>query len=158
ISTLILEVARIEVPGLRLRALVAIGAVLSLFTGICWYAGQVEPDIFTPMVILGGWLLLFRGDKLSVMGRARVLGLTGLAVACHPSHLGLLAGLVLAAGLLRLALRWLPGLPRPKLGRGLVALAVALSLIVAGNFVLTGKLFLSKSGSVFLFARLMQDG
>jgi hypothetical protein len=33
-----------------------------------------------------------------------------------------------------------------------------LSLIVAGNFVLTGKFFLSKSGSVFLFARLMQDG
>jgi len=29
---------------------------------------------------------------------------------------------------------------------------------VAGNFVLTGKFFLSKSGSVFLFARLMQDG
>jgi hypothetical protein len=33
-----------------------------------------------------------------------------------------------------------------------------LSLILVGNFVLTGKLFLSKSGSVFLFARLMQDG
>ena len=37
-------------------------------------------------------------------------------------------------------------------------MATALALIVAGNFVLTGKLFISKSGSVFLFARLMQDG
>ena len=40
----------------------------------------------------------------------------------------------------------------------LIGLATALGLIVAGNFVLTGNLFISKSGSVFLFARLMQDG
>jgi hypothetical protein len=158
ISYLILEVARIEVPGLTLRALMAIGAILSLFTGIAWYAGQVEPDIFTPMVILGGWLLLFRSGKLSGTGRTLVSGLTALAVACHPSHLGLLAGLVLVAGLVKLAMRWQPCLPRPDLGRGLISLALALCLIVAGNFVLTGKFFLSKSGSVFLFARLMQDG
>ena len=60
ISYLILEVARVEVPGLSLLGLSMIGAGLSLFTGIAWYAGQVEPDIFTPMVILGCWLLLFR--------------------------------------------------------------------------------------------------
>ena len=157
-SYLVLEVARIEVPGLTLRALVAIGALLSLFTGIAWYAGQVEPDIFTPMVILGAWLLLFRGGKLGTAGCYRVMGLTALAVACHPSHLGLLAGLVMVAALVKLAARRRSWLPRPDLGRGLVSLAVALSLIVGGNFVLTGKLFLSKSGSVFLFARLMQDG
>ena len=59
-SYLILEVARIEVPGLTLWGLSVIGAALSLATGIDWYVGQVEPDIFTPMVILGSWLLLFR--------------------------------------------------------------------------------------------------
>ena len=154
-SYLILEVARIEVPGLTLRALVAIGALLSVFTGIDWYAGQVEPDIFTPMVILGAWLLLFRSERLSKAGRYRVVTLTGLAVACHPSHLGLLAGLVIVAALLKLVSRW--HLPRPNLRLGLIGLAIALSLIVAGNFVMTGKLFLTKSGSVFLFARLMQD-
>ena len=154
-SYLILEVARIEVPGLTLRALVAIGALLSVFTGIAWYAGQVEPDIFTPMVILGAWLLLFRSERLTKAGRYRVVTLTGLAVACHPSHLGLLAGLVIVAALLKLVSRW--HLPRPNLRLGLIGLAIALSLIVAGNFVMTGKLFLTKSGSVFLFARLMQD-
>ena len=154
-SYLILEVARIEIPGLRLRALVAIGALLSLFTGIAWYAGQVEPDIFTPMVILGAWLLLFRSERLSKAGRYRVVALTGLAVACHPSHLGLLAGMVIVAALLKFVPRWRS--PRPNLRLGLMALATALSLIVVGNFVMTGKLFLTKSGSVFLFARLMQD-
>ena len=158
ISYLILEVARVDVPGLTLRALVVIGAALSLFTGIGWYVGQVEPDIFTPMVILGAWLLLFCSERLGKAGRYRVVVLTGLAVACHPSHLGLLAGLVIAAALLKLAARWRPHLPGPDLRHGLIGLAIALSLIVAGNFVLTGKFFLSKSGSVFLFARLMQDG
>jgi hypothetical protein len=157
-SYLILEVARAEVPGLTLRGLLAIGALLSLFTGIAWYAGQVEPDIFTPMVILGAWLLLFRSHRLGRAGRRWVTGLTALAVASHPSHLGLLGGLLIAAVLLELAARWRPALPRLDLRRGAIALAASLGLIVAGNFVLTGKLFLSKSGSVFLFARLMQDG
>jgi hypothetical protein len=157
-SYLILEVARAEVPGLTLRGLLVIGALLSLFTGIGWYAGQVEPDIFTPMVILGCWLLLFRSHRLGKAGRRWVTGLTGLAVASHPSHLGLLGGLLIVAVLLELAARWRPALPRVDLRRGAIILATSLGLIVAGNFVLTGKLFLSKSGSVFLFARLMQDG
>jgi hypothetical protein len=157
-SYLVLEVARAEVPGLTLRGLLVIGALLSLFTGIAWYAGQVEPDIFTPMVILGAWLLLFRSHRLGKAGRRWVTGLTGLAVASHPSHLGLLGGLLIVAVLLELAARWRPVLPRVDLRRGAIALATSLALIVAGNFVLTGKLFLSKSGSVFLFARLMQDG
>lgn len=158
ISYLILEVARIEVPRLTLFGLGLIGAGLSLFTGIAWYAGQVEPDIFTPVVILGSWLLLFRGDRLSRAGFYSVLGLTALAVASHPSHLGLQGGLLISALLLKLARRRFPQLPRPDLRRGLMGLGAALALIVTGNFVLTGNFFISKSGSVFLFARLMQDG
>ncbi len=126
------------------RALGALGSIESL-------APALAP-------ILGAWLLLFRGHRLGKAGRRWVTGLTGLAVASHPSHLGLLAGLVIAAALLKWAARWRPVLPRADLKRGVIALAVSLGLIVAGNFVLTGKLFLSKSGSVFLFARLMQDG
>ena len=155
-SYLILEVARAEVPGLTLMGLVVVGGVLSLLTGIAWYAGQVEPDIFTPMVILGSWLLLFRSRHLGKTRRNWVTGLTALAVACHPSHLGLFGGILICAGLVRLVKRW--GLPKPDLRRGLIGLATAICLIVVGNFALTGNLFISKSGSVFIFARLMQDG
>jgi len=180
ISYLILEVARAEVPGLTLRGLTGIGAGLSLLTGIGWYVGQVEPDIFTPAVILGCWLLLFRGDRLGKARLCGVTGLTGLAVACHPSHLGLLGGLLIVAVLFKLFQQAQTRLPRARsagggggrstdqvrrpegvninLRRGLLGLVAALCLIVAGNFVMTGNLFLSRSGSVFLFARLMQDG
>jgi hypothetical protein len=157
-SAMILAVARAEVPGLTLRGLAVIGAFLSIFTGLAWYVGQVEPDIFTPMVILGTWLLLFRSDRLSKTALPWVIGLTGVAVACHPSHLGLLGGLLICAALLKLVARRYKHLPRPDIRRGLIGLVAALGLIVAGNFVLTGKLFIGKSGSVFIFARLMQDG
>jgi hypothetical protein len=155
---MILEVARAEVPGLTLGGLVVIGSLLTLLTGAGWYAGQVEPDIFTSMVILGSWLLLFRTGRLGKVRTRWVAGITGLAVACHPSHLGLIAGLLICAALLRLAARYYPRLPVPHLKHGLIGLVTALGLIVAGNFVLTGNLFISKSGSVFIFARMMQDG
>jgi len=87
-----------------------------------------------------------------------VLGLTALAVATHPSHLGLQAGILICAVALKILHRWSPGLPRPDLRRGVLGLITGLALIIAGNFVLTGNFFLSKSGTVFLFARLMQDG
>jgi hypothetical protein len=157
-SYLIVAVARIELPRLTLRGLVLIGAALSLATGIDWYVGQVEPDIFTPMVILGSYLLLFRGEQLGKWGLGLVTGLTGLAVASHPSHLGLAAGLIIGAGLLKIAARRWRGLPRPDLRRGLIGLLAGLAIILAGNFVLTGTIFISRSGSVFVFARLMQDG
>jgi hypothetical protein len=157
-SYLIVEVGRAEVPGLTLRGLIVIGGALGLLTGIAWYVGQVEPDIFTPVVILGSYLLLFRGDGLSKARLRGVIGLTGLAVACHPSHLGLIGGLLICAMLLKLARRRWRGLPKPNLRRGVIGLVTALGLIVTGNFVLTGNLFISKSGSVFVFARLMQDG
>ncbi|HVV26665.1 MAG TPA: hypothetical protein VHC40_01745 [Rhizomicrobium sp.] len=155
---IVLETARCEVPGLTLGGLLGIGAILSTLTGISWYAGQVEPDCMTPLVILGMWLLLFRTARLGRVRVRWVAGLTGLAVAAHPSHMGLIAGLLIAAGLLRLAVRWKPDLPRPDMKHGLAGLAASLLLVVAGNFSLTGHLFISKSGSVFVFARTMQDG
>jgi hypothetical protein len=157
-SYVILETARCEVPHLTLAGLAGIGAALTLFTGIAWYVGQVEPDCFTPLVILGSWLLLFRAERLDKARTRWMTGITALAVACHPSHLGLIAGLVLAAALLAVAARRLSWLPRPRLKQGLAGLAAGIGLIVAGNFALTGTIFLSKSGSVFVFARLMQDG
>jgi hypothetical protein len=156
-SYLILTVARIEVPGLTLGGLALIGGALSLVTGIAWYVGQVEPDIFTPMVILGSYLLLFRSGDLGKWGRGWVVGLTGLSVACHPSHLGLQIGLLIAAGLFTLAARRWPGLPRVDLRRGLIGVLVAVGIVLAGNFALAGTIFISRSGSVFVFARLMQD-
>jgi hypothetical protein len=150
------EVARIELPRLSPGQFCLIGAVLTLFTGIAWYTGQVEPDCMTALVVLASYLLLFRTGQLG-RRRALMVAIAGLATACHPSHLGLAAGLI-GLGLLWKLLARHPSVPRVRLLPASVALLLALALTFAGNYALTRQIFLSRAGPVFLFARLMQDG
>ena len=135
-----------------------IGAALVALTGIGWYVGQIEPDCFTPLVVLGSYLLLFRADVVTGWRRGCVIAITALGVACHPSHLGLIGGLLICAGLLWSVHGRLPGLPRPRLWPCLSALLLSLVLVVTANYAFTRTIFVSRAGSVFLLARLMQDG
>ena len=144
--------ARIEAPRLGLVGLTVIGLALMALTGIGWYVGQVEPDCMTPMVFLGTYLLLFRNGKLGRRARFAVIAITGLAIACHPSHLGLMGGFLLVGGALRLSTAFLPHLPRPELKFACVAFALAISLILASNLALARSLFISRSGPI-LFSR-----
>jgi hypothetical protein len=157
-SFLIAELARAEVPRLTLKGLVAIAVALMLLTGIGWYVGQIEPDCFTPLVVLGSYLLVFHAAALSAPRRLFVILITGLAVASHPSHLGLVGGLLICAAALWLARRWLPQLPRPRLLPCLSAVLLALTMTVTANYAWTRDVFVSRAGHVFLLARLMQDG
>jgi hypothetical protein len=150
--------ARLEVPGISLAGLAGIGLGLMLFTGIGWYVGQVEPDCMTALLVLGSYLLLFRNAALGKTDRILVIAITALAVASHPSHLGLIAGFLLVGLALKFFGKLLPRLPRPDLKQGAITFAVALSLTFTSNLVLTHNLFISRSGSVFVVARLMQDG
>ena len=52
----------------------------------------------------------------------------------------------------------MPRLPRPDLKFAALAFVLALGLILASNLALARALFISRSGPVFVFARLMQDG
>jgi hypothetical protein len=156
---LISQTARIEVPGVSFLALIGIGLALTVLTGIAWYVGQVEPDCMTALVALGCYLLLFHSAKLSRPRVLLVAAITGLAVACHPSHLGLIGGLLIVAACCKALrhLRW-AFIPRITLLPALCALGLALALILSSNFALARGIFISRSGSVFVFARLMQDG
>lgn len=154
--------ARTEVERLSLVRLMAIGMVLMLATGIGWYVGQVEPDCMTALGILGAYLLIFRARSLGMVHCLVVTGITGLSAACHPSHLGLLAGLLLSALVLRIvffsATAGQGSMVLPRLFPAFAAFILALALIFTSNYVLTRQIFLSRSASMFLFARLMQDG
>ena len=151
---LITLTARAEMDRLSLGRLIMLGVVLMLATGIGWDVGQVEPDCMTALVILGAYLLLFRSRFLGLAQSVLVIAITGLAVACHPSHLGLMAGLLVVAA----ALKWLWRDSGLHILPALSAFVLALALIFTSNYVLTRQIFLSRSASVFVFARLMQDG
>jgi hypothetical protein len=155
---IVTELARAEAPRLSLLGLLAIGLCLTLVTGIGWYVGQIEPDCFTALVLLGSYLLLFRSAGMTKTSRLATIAITGLSVACHPSHLGLMGGLLICAAMMRAAHRYLPGVIVPRLWPCLAALGFAFILLVAANFGLSGRLYVSRAGPVFVFARLMQDG
>ncbi len=155
---LITELARCEVRDLTLPKLLGIGAGLCLLTGISWYTGQVEPDIMTPLLVLGCYLLMFRGGQMGWRRHGVVFIITALAIASHPSHLGLIGGLLICGVLLMLACRFISALPAPHLMAPLGSFSLALFLIVGANYGYTRQVFLNHSGAFFLFGRVMQDG
>ena len=154
-SFVLVQTIRLYLPRATLWTALAMTAALCAATGICWYVGQIEPDCFTAIAILSVWLLAF-GQSLGPWRRGLLVAILALATAVHPSHLGLVAGLIICIALFRLS-PWCGRAPANVL-RPLLAWLLAVGVILACNFALTGGVFLSRSGPVFVFARLMQDG
>ncbi|MEI9993680.1 MAG: hypothetical protein WDM91_03710 [Rhizomicrobium sp.] len=155
------QFARAVRPTLSLWALLALGAALCVGTGLPWYAGQIEPDCFVAIVPLALYLLAFHGPMLGRLRRNLLFACAALAIACHSSHVALAGGLLVALAALRFApAAWMDrsGLTRPHLALAAASFVVAVGTIFAVNFCLTGQLFFSRSGSIFLEARLMEDG
>jgi hypothetical protein len=94
-SFVMVQTARMLAPRITLPVVLLIGAALTLLTGLPWYAGQIEPDIFTPLVVLCLYLLAFHAGGLGWWRAGLLVFIGALATAVHPSHLGLAAGDVL---------------------------------------------------------------
>jgi hypothetical protein len=154
-SFVLVQTIRLYLSRATLGTAVLIGAALAAATGIDWYVGQIEPDCFTAIVILSFWLLAF-GQGLGNVRRAVLIPILAFAVAAHPSHLGLAAGLLVCLGLFKLS-PWRRRTPS-DLMRPLLAWLAALAIILCCNYAMSGAVFISRSGAVFVFARLMQDG
>jgi hypothetical protein len=166
-ALVVTEFARALWPRTTLWTFLRVGAALSILTSIAWFVGQIEPDCMTAVFVLAMYPMAF---KLKQLGWARAILLVpvaGLAIACHPSHLGTSAGLVLCLFALRAAgLIWRRRkLPKPNVVLPLLCFATGLGLVVAANHAivlhdkgLSDKWFISRSGSIFLTARLMGDG
>jgi hypothetical protein len=163
----VVEFARSLWPRTSLWMLIRVGAMLSVLTSIAWFAGQIEPDCFTAVFILAFYPLAFKLRQVGIVRAVLLVAVAGLAIACHPSHLGTSGGLVLC-----LMLAWIPTLiwrerkfPRPNVILPGLAFAIGLGLVVGANYSLTrnvpeikDKIFVSRSGPFFLTARLMGDG
>jgi len=132
---------------------------LCLVTGLPWKAADILPDILAPVLVLCLYLLGFHGDRLSLRHKAALSATAVLAATSHASHLGLAAGLAAVIALIQIALRRATVVSSSANAK-LPALVFGLSLmlVVAGNFVLTGDVFVSRSGPGFILARLVQDG
>jgi hypothetical protein len=154
---LALRTAGLSLSTGRFLALIA---GLSLLTSLPWFSGQIMPDIFTGLVILLCYVVVWGGTLPRWQGRATSLVLAG-AIATHLSHLPLYA-LLSAASLAGLAL----GNPAERswasLGRAAARAAVPLLLagafLAGSNWLFHRRLVLSRSSSLFALAHLVGTG
>jgi hypothetical protein len=152
------EFARALKPQLSLWTFLAIGLVLTLVTGLPWYAAQIEPDCFAAVTALALYLLAFHARDLGFVRGALMVLCAGFAAATHSTHLGLAAGLLIVLVALRLAALAWRDLPRPAILLPTASCVLAVAIVFAGNYAFTRQIFVSRVGSVFLAARMMQDG
>jgi len=152
---LALRVARGKAP---LLPYLAIAAALALGTSLAWVAGQIMADAFTPVVVLGVFLLGFGAERLGRGETAWVFALTAGAIACHLSHVAIAAGLGATAlawraltspAALRRAATW---------GLALGPLALGAAALFAASLATFGLVTLQPAGQTFLMARLVGDG
>jgi hypothetical protein len=155
-AIVLVEVARAESPGMRVWQLVGAAVALCTFTGIAWYVGQIEPDCMTALVVLALYLLAFRSEHLGWARSLVVMGIASLAIAVHPAHLALAAGLLIFIAVFALSVKGAQ--PRARIALPSVSFVFALLLVLVANHELTDRYFISRSGSVFAFARMLQDG
>ncbi|HJW40730.1 MAG TPA: hypothetical protein VJ476_05790 [Rhizomicrobium sp.] len=155
------EFARAIRPQLSVWSLLAIGAVLCLVTGLPWYAAQIEPDCFVAVAPMALYLVSFESDKLGALRKALLVVIAVVAIASHSSHIALAAGLLVILVMMRFAPKsWIEAndLPRPRILLVGVSFALAVLSVYAANYVFTQHIFFSRSGAIFLEARLMEDG
>lgn len=154
---------RVLSPGLGAARFLALVVALTIATGIPWYVGQILPDFLTAPLVLSLYLLGFHGDRLDRATRLGLGAVAVLAATSHASHLALAAGLAMITAAAQWLLRGhgpdtgdIAVQPRSKWPAAIVVLSLA--LLLGGNYLRAGELFLSRSGAAFAFGRLVQDG
>jgi hypothetical protein len=142
---------------LSARTFVALFAALSAFSTLPWFSGQLMPDIFTSLIILLFFVVVY-GDE--ARGRRELWttgGILAFAIATHLSHVPLYAALLLGALVVRVAV----GGETPswrRLIHATVPLAVAVFVVITPNYLLYREPVLSRSAHLFYLAHLVNDG
>jgi hypothetical protein len=132
--------------------------LLSLFTGIGWYAALIMPDFLGPLLYLSIYLLVFARETLARWERISLYLIAWWAITSHATHLLLAAGLcMILALLLAVDRRTFRQHIRPVcVVAAIVALAAASQLALYSY--LYGKPSLNGEQPPFLTARIIADG
>jgi hypothetical protein len=157
-SCMIWRVASTVFGITRALRMILLAILLTAGTSLPWFAGWIMPDILTPLMVIALALLCFTQGELS-RGWGVVLVLTiAAALAFHQANVLVAAWALPALGLCAL-LGWRATKPSLK---GLFAIGIGVTLgviaLVAVNMVAGRGVGLSSNGSVFLLARLLDDG
>ena len=145
-------------PTLSSARIFAVVMLTALLTYLPWVANQVMPDVYTPLVLVLVFLLVFAWDHLSRLERLVFPPLLAMMVAFHQAHGPFALGLLAAA----LAFGWWYRYGRVWLLRGTVVVVMPVLLALAGQsfygYWEIGRWTPSPAAPFFLLARLVYDG
>lgn len=140
------------------RAHLLLTLVLVLFTSMPWYAAQIMPDIFTPMIALI-FYLLFRAPELGVLKCGFLWTCLFFFLITHNAHVAMAALLLVGMAIVRLLRRSWFTWPRfwPNLGGMALVLFSGVAFIAWFNGQNGMRPVFSPSANVFLSARLCEN-
>lgn len=154
-AVLLLAVRR-AVPDISPLSTFALIVSIAVLTALPWHAAQLMPDAFTGPLVLLVWLAMLRDPAASGVPLLW-LGVVFLGLM-HYTHIGLIAVVAVASSVVFATLK----MPFVQVGKRLLAAAITIGLLVAGHIVPNGIRFdrwsVSPMGSLFLFARVYEDG
>lgn len=132
--------------------------LLCLFSSLPWVSGQILPDVFTSVMVLGLFLLAFCASCLSRGELYSLIAITTIAVGTHLSHVPIATGLVI----LCLLIRSRSGPHRFGLKQTVLLtagpLVVAIATLLSVNLLASGQVGLSRNSNVFLLAKWIDEG
>lgn len=157
LATLWILHAMLRVFGLaRPIQFAMIGIALSITTALPWLTSLLLTDIFAGLSVLSLFLLVTHGDKFGALERTALFIFTAFAAATHSATLAVLIGLCGTAWLGR---RWFPeAIPLRGALRGSLSLVAGALMLLAANFMMSGKLAWTPGGYGIVFSRILQDG
>ena len=151
-------VRRILLPGTSAWRLVPLTAFLTVATALPWFATELMPDVFTPLLVLALALLVLTPERLCRTERIWLTLFSAFMIAAQQSNVPLSLGLLLVLMPLRRVLGAAASLGR----HGLLWLAAppvfAVLALVSANVAGHGRFALSPFGNVFVLARVIYDG
>ncbi len=140
-----------------IRFTATVGLIAAL-TALPWIAGQLMPDVFTPILVLALFGLIAGGTRLR-RGERLLLGIAiAIAAAVHVTHAAfgvmLMVALVVTSWPIR---RATPSQLRGAL-LGLLAIGAGLTGMLGFNYSRSHRWELVGGGSAFLLAHLVESG
>ena len=158
IAHLLFVMVRTHFERFDARVYLVLIVALTLGTALPFTAGQIMPDVLTPVMMLAIYLLAFQFRALHGLERVYLILLLGASSAGHLSHLPAALGLALLAGVLLLDLR----LPLRQIALRLAAILLPVGAAAGAFFayfaVIHGIPALSPAGQVFFLANLIEHG
>lgn len=136
----------------------ALTLLAALAGGISLFASQIMADVFAGATILGLASLMVFGDGLRPGLRLLLSLLCAIAIAVHTSHVALAIGLLALAFAARFVRHFWLALPLVRLREAVLATALGIVLAVAGNYYVTGRVFLTQTASLQDLALFVEGG